>query len=76
MQKHEDQVMDAWISDVKNTAFHLGSSGVAIINEDIILALTDGLLESYSTFIVTLNNILADDLILLNVITYLLNEDV
>ena len=66
MQKREDQVMDVWISDVKNTAFHLRSSRVAIIDEDIILAFTARLLESYSTFIVTLNNISADDLILLN----------
>jgi len=76
MQKREDQVMNAWISDVKNTAFHLESSGVAIIDEDIILALTAGLPESYSTFIVTLDNLSADDLTLPNVITRLLNEEV
>jgi hypothetical protein len=76
MQKHEDQVMNAWISDVKNAAFHLESSGVAIIDEDIILALTAGLPESYSTFIVTLDNLSADDLTLSNVITRLLNEEV
>jgi hypothetical protein len=76
MQKHEDQVMNSWISDVKNAAFHLESSGVAIIDEDIILALTAGLPESYSTFIVTLDNLPTDDLTLPNVITRLLNEEV
>ena len=76
MQKHEDQVMNPWIFDVKNAAFHLKSSGVAIINEDVILALTARLLESYSTFIVTLDNLPADDLTLPNVITCLLNEEV
>ena len=76
MQKHEDQVMNAWISDVKNSVFHLKSSGVAIIDKDVILALTAGLSESYSTFIVTLNNLPANDLTLPNGITRLLNEEV
>ena len=76
MQKHEDQVINAWISDVKNAAFHLKSSGAAIIDEDIILALAAGLPESYSTFIITLDNLPANDLILPNVITCLLNEEV
>ena len=76
MQKHKDQGMTAWISDVKNAAFYLKSSGVAIIDEDVILALTAGLLESYSTFIVTLNDLPANDFTLSNVITHLLNEEV
>ena len=56
MQKCEDQVMNAWFSDVKHAAFHLKSSGVAIIDKNVILALTARLLESYSTFIITLNH--------------------
>jgi hypothetical protein len=75
MQKREDQVMSTWISDVKNAAFRLESSGVAIIDEDIILALTAGLPESYSTFIVALDNLLTDQLTLSNVVTRLLNEE-
>ena len=42
----------------------------------LILALTEGLPESYSTFIVTLDSIPADDLTLDIVITRLLNEEV
>ena len=76
MQKHEDQVMNPWISDVKNAAFHLESSEVAMIDKDVILALTARLPESYSTFIVTLNNLPANDLTPPNVITHLLNEEV
>ena len=40
------------------------------------LTLTAGLPESYSTFIVTLDNLPTDDLTLPNVITHLLNEEV
>ena len=76
MQKREDQVMNAWISDVKNAAFRLESSGVAVIDEDVILALTAGLPESYSTFIVALDNLSTDQLTLPNVVTRLLNEEV
>ena len=68
--------MNAWISDVKNAAFRLESSGVAVIDEDVILALTAGLPESFSTFIVALNNLPTDQLTLPNVITCLLNEEV
>ena len=64
MQKREDQVMNAWISDVKNAVFHLESSGVAVIDEDVILALTAGLPESFSTFIVALDNLPTDQLTL------------
>jgi hypothetical protein len=76
MCKHEDQVMSSWISDVKNVAFHLESAGVAIIDEDIILALTAGLPESYSSFIVTMDNLPSAELTLLNIILHLLNKEV
>ena len=76
MHKDEAQVMSSWISDVKNAAFHLESAGVAIIDEDVILALTVGLPESYSSFIVALDNLPIKELTLPNVITRLLNEEV
>ena len=75
MQKREDQVMNAWISDVKNAVFRLKSSGVAI-DENIILTLTAGLPESYLTFIVALDSLPTDQLTLPNVVTRLLNEEV
>jgi gag-polypeptide of LTR copia-type/Zinc knuckle len=76
MRKRDDQPMVSWISAVKNAAFQLEAAGVTIIDEDVILALTEGLPESYSTLIVALDSIPADDLTLDIVITRLLNEEV
>ena len=76
MRKHDDQPMSSWVSDVKNAAFQLESTGVPVIDEDIILALTEGLPDAFSTLIVTLDSILPHDLDLTNVVTWLLNEEV
>jgi gag-polypeptide of LTR copia-type/Zinc knuckle len=76
MKKRDGQVMNSWIAEVKNTAYRLDAAGVAVIDEDIILTLTAGLPESYSTLIVTLDNLSPNDLTLPNVITRLLNEEV
>ena len=76
MTKRSDQAMSDWISGVKNAAFQLEAAGVAVIDEDIILALTAGLPEEYSTFIVTLNGIPPGELTLPNIVTRLLNEEV
>ena len=76
MRKRDDQPMVSWISDVKNATFQLEAAGVTIIDEDVILALTEGLPKSYSTFIVALDSIPADDLTLDIIITCLLNKEV
>ena len=68
--------MNSWISNVKDTEFQLEATGVSIINEDIILALSAGLPEQYSTFIVALDGIPPNELTLLNVVTWLLNKEV
>ena len=49
--------MSGWISSVKNAAFHLENAGVSLIDEDVILALTEGLPETYSSLIVALDSI-------------------
>ena len=49
MCKHNDQPMVSWISGIKNTAFQLEAAGATTIDEDVILALIEGLPESYST---------------------------
>ena len=67
--------MNSWIADVKNTAYCLDTAGVMIIDEDIILALTAGLLELYATLIVTFDNLPLIELMLSNLITRLLNEE-
>ena len=76
MHKDYDQPMVSWISDVKNAAFQLEAAGVTTIDEDVILALTEGLPKSYSTFIIALDSIPANNLTLDTVITHLLNEEV
>jgi gag-polypeptide of LTR copia-type/Zinc knuckle len=76
MKKRDDQVMNSWIAKVKNTVYRLDAAGVAIIDEDIILTLTAGLPDLYSTLIVTLVNLSLNELMLPNVITRLLNEEV
>ena len=52
------------------------ATGVSIIDEDIILALTEGLPQSFSTFIVTLDSLLKSELSLDNVVTRVLNDEV
>ena len=68
--------MSSWISSVKNAAFHLENAGVSLIDEDVILALTEGQLETYSSLILTLDSISPNDLTLANVVTWLLNEEI
>src|SRR5882724_111700 len=76
MRKRDDQPVVSWVSDVKRAAFQLEAAGVSMIDEDIILALTKGLPESFLTFIVTLDSLPPSELTLDNIITRLLNEEV
>jgi hypothetical protein len=76
MRKRDDEPMSSWISSVKNAAFHLETAGVSLIDEDVILALTEGLPDTYSGLIVALDTIPPNDLTLANVITRLLNEEI
>src|SRR5882724_9742152 len=76
MRKQDDQPIISWVSDVKRAAFQLEATGISTINEDIILALTEGLPESFSTFIVALDSLPPSELTLDNVIMRLLNEEV
>jgi gag-polypeptide of LTR copia-type len=69
MKKCDDQVMNSWVAKVKNTAYRLDAAGVVIIDEDIILTLTARLPDSYSTVIVTLDNLAPNELTLPNVTT-------
>ena len=47
MRKHDDQPIVSWVSDVKKATFQLEATSITTINEDIILALTEGLPESF-----------------------------
>ena len=75
IHKHDDQPLSSWVSDIKNTAFQLESTRVSVINEEIILSLTEGLPNACSILIVALD-IPLHDLSLSNVVTQLLNEEV
>ena len=66
--------MSSWVSDVKNAVLQLESAGVPVIDEDIILALTEGLPDVFSMLIAALDSILPHDLDLSNVVTWLLKE--
>jgi len=76
MLKQDDQPVISWVSDIKRAAFQLEATGVSTIDEDIIMALTESLPESFLTFIVALDSLPPSELTLDNVITRLLNKEV
>ena len=64
------------ILSVKNIAFHIETAGVSFIDKDVILALTEGLPDIYSSLIVTFDSIPHNDFTLASVVTQLLNEEI
>ena len=70
------EVMSAWIGWVKAMAFQLTEIGVAVTNEDQILALTMGLDALYKSFVISLDGTQPELLTINFVIHHLLNEDV
>src|SRR5216684_1862014 len=56
MKMKDGQRMASWISDVKGIVFQLSQIGVAVPDEDIILALTNGLPTPYNHFILMLDS--------------------
>jgi len=56
MKMKDGQRMASWISDVKGIVFQLSQIGVAVPDEDIILALTNGLPVPYNYFILMLDS--------------------
>ena len=76
MHKQDNQPIVSWVSGVKKAAFQLEAASVSIIEEDIILALTEGLPQSFATFIVALDSLPPSELSLDNVVMRLLNEEV
>jgi hypothetical protein len=70
------EVMSAWIGRVKAMAFRLTEIGVAVTDEDQILALTMGLDASYESFVISLDGTQPELLTIDYVIHRLLNEDV
>src|SRR5713226_5296569 len=56
MKMKDGQRMASWISDVKGIVFQLSQIRVAVPDEDIILALTNGLPAPYNYFILMLDS--------------------
>ena len=54
--------MSSWISSVKDATFHLENASVSLIVEDVILVLTEGLSNMYSSLIVALDSIPPNDI--------------
>ena len=56
MKMKDGQRMASWVADVKGVVFQLSQIGVITPNEDIILALTNGLLVCYEHLVLTLDS--------------------
>lgn len=74
-KKADDQTMQAWIGQIQSLAFRMTEAGVAITDQDRILALTMGLPTSYDPVIINFDSTLQDQLTLNHVIIRLLNEE-
>lgn len=75
MTKKPDQAMTSWIADVRRAARTLEDIDAPIAEEHTILVLTNGLPDSYSQIIVSLDTTPEDDLSLEHVIKRLINEE-
>jgi hypothetical protein len=76
LTKSGEETMSAWVGRVKKLSFKLEDIGVNISDEDRILALTNGLDNSYEPFIISLDSTSADQISLEYVVDRLLNEEV
>jgi gag-polypeptide of LTR copia-type/Zinc knuckle len=75
MVKKENQSMQAWIASICHAAFELEAADFQIQDIDLIIALTQGLPESYSSLIVLLDGTPPDQLNIDTLIVHLLNEE-
>ena len=73
--KGTKESMAAWIGRVKGFAYRLDDIEVSVSDEDCILALTNGLDDSYDRFVILLDITAADQLTLAQVLDRLLNEE-
>jgi gag-polypeptide of LTR copia-type/Domain of unknown function (DUF4219) len=75
MVKKENQSMQAWIASIHHAAFELEAADFQIQDIDLIIALTQGLPESYSSLIISLDGTPPDQLNINTPIIHLLNEE-
>lgn len=74
--KKKDEGMSAWMGRVRALAWKLENVGVEMSYEDMILALTNGLDDTYEPFIISLDSTPPKDLTLEYVEDRMLNEEV
>lgn len=75
MSMDDNQSMQSWIASVRDAAHRLEAADFEVKDVDLIVALTQGLPESYSSFIVSLDATPVDQLSVESTITRLLNEE-
>ena len=75
MVKLEEQSMQAWVASIRDIAYRLESTDFKINDIDLIVALTQGLPEAYTSLIVSLDTTPIDQLSVDSVINRLLNEE-
>lgn len=75
MRKEERVAMSQWIANVRRAAFQIEETGGSVVEEDIILVLTNGLSTAYESLIVTLDSTPTDQLNLDYMIDQLLDEE-
>lgn len=73
--KDEAETMSAWVGRVKRMAFQLVAIGVEVSDEDRILALTNGLDDTYESFVISLDSTAPQNLTLDYVVDRLLNDE-
>ena len=75
-KKKKDQMVQAWIRQIRSMVFRMEETGLTVSDQDIILALTLGLPSSFDQVIVALDSTPTENLTLDVVITRLLNDEV
>jgi hypothetical protein len=75
LSKRTEQLIPAWIAEVRSAAFRLEEIEAEVSDEDMIMVLTRGLPDEYETFVVTLDSTPPSDFTLEYVIARLLNEE-
>ena len=76
LKKTPSETMQAWIGQIQALGFRLEQAGIAVSDQDKILALTMGLPPSYDAVIINFDSTPSDQLTLSHVISRLLNEEV
>jgi len=75
LKKNPDQSMQAWIATVRDVAFRLEAADFEVKDLDLIIALTQGLPESYSSLVISLDSTPLHELSVDHIIIRLLNEE-